>query len=136
MNITEVKILFPYTVREEDKLKAFASIVIDNCFLISHLKVILGQKGLFVAMPSRKLTDHCPSCHYQNNLQAKFCNQCSVKLAENRVTSDEWGRLKLREDTAHPISSSARRYVEDVVLKAYYEELDKQDQDDTVVSVK
>jgi len=54
MNITEVKV-FP--VKDNDKLKAYASIVFDDCFVIRDLRVITGSDGLFVAMPSRKRKD-------------------------------------------------------------------------------
>ncbi len=50
MEITEVKI-FPIN---EDKLKAFATIIFDNCFVVRDLKIIHGNSGLFVAMPSKK----------------------------------------------------------------------------------
>ncbi len=53
MNITEVRI----TLRNEDKLKAFASITCDNCFVVRGLKVINGSDGYFVSMPSRKRKD-------------------------------------------------------------------------------
>jgi len=51
MNITEVRVR---RVASSGKLKAFASITIDNVFVVHDLKIIEGQKGLFVAMPSRK----------------------------------------------------------------------------------
>ncbi len=55
MEITEVKV---YPVRKkDDKLKAFVTIVLDDCFVIRDLKVIHGNSGLFVAMPSRKKSD-------------------------------------------------------------------------------
>ena len=50
MNITQVKV-FPVT---EEKLKAYVSIVIDECFLVSDLKVIQGPNGLFISMPSKR----------------------------------------------------------------------------------
>lgn len=50
MRITEVRV----SVRDDGKLKAFVSITIDGSFVIRGLKVIAGQKGLFVAMPSRR----------------------------------------------------------------------------------
>jgi len=53
MEITEVKV---YPV-EEDKLKAFATIVFDECFIVKDLKVIRGNTGLFVAMPNKKRKD-------------------------------------------------------------------------------
>ncbi len=53
MQITEVKV-FPVN---EERLKAYVTITIDNCFVIRDLKVIRGHEGLFVAMPSRKRKD-------------------------------------------------------------------------------
>ena len=53
MEITEVKV-FPV---EEDKLKAYVTIVLDNCFVVRDLKVISGNAGLFVAMPSKRRKD-------------------------------------------------------------------------------
>jgi stage V sporulation protein G len=50
MNITEVKV---YPV-DQEKLKAYVSIVLDGCFLVSDIKVIAGPAGLFVSMPSKR----------------------------------------------------------------------------------
>jgi stage V sporulation protein G len=50
MNITQVKV-FPV---DEEKLKAYVSIVLDDCFLVSDLKVIQGPNGLFISMPSKR----------------------------------------------------------------------------------
>ncbi|MCS5420811.1 MULTISPECIES: septation regulator SpoVG [Psychrilyobacter] len=54
MNITDVRLR---TVKNENelKLKAYADITLDGSFVIHGLKVIDGQKGMFVAMPSRKM---------------------------------------------------------------------------------
>ncbi len=53
MEITEVRV-FPV---EDEKLKAFVSIILDNCFVISDIKIIHGPKGLFISMPSKKRKD-------------------------------------------------------------------------------
>ncbi len=53
MDITEVKV-FPVN---EDRLKAYVTITLDNCFVVRDLKVINGNNGLFVAMPSKKRKD-------------------------------------------------------------------------------
>ncbi len=53
MNITEVRI----SLRDDAKLKAFASITLDNCFVVRGLKIIEGKSGTFVAMPSRRRKD-------------------------------------------------------------------------------
>lgn len=54
MNITDVRVR---KVAKEGKMKAVASITIDEEFVVHDIKVIEGEKGLFIAMPSRKATD-------------------------------------------------------------------------------
>lgn len=54
MKITEVKV---YPVEHGGRLKAYATIVFDDCFIIRDLKVIEGEKDLFVSMPSRRRKD-------------------------------------------------------------------------------
>jgi stage V sporulation protein G len=53
MKITEVKV-FPVN---EERLKAYVTITIENCFVVRDLKIIKGNEGLFVAMPSKKRKD-------------------------------------------------------------------------------
>jgi len=50
VEITEIKL----TIRNEEKLKGFANITLDNAFVIRGLKIINGTKGLFVSMPSKR----------------------------------------------------------------------------------
>lgn len=52
MNITEVRVRL--VNKEESKLKAVASMTIDNCFVVHDIKVIQGNEGMFISMPSRK----------------------------------------------------------------------------------
>ncbi|MBE8163241.1 MAG: septation regulator SpoVG [Bdellovibrionaceae bacterium] len=54
MNITDIKILLV----NEERLKAYVSIIFDNCFIVKDLKIIQGPSNLFVAMPSKKLKDN------------------------------------------------------------------------------
>lgn len=54
MNITDVR---ARCVAKEGKMKAVVSITIDEEFVVHDIKVIEGEKGLFIAMPSRKATD-------------------------------------------------------------------------------
>lgn len=56
MKITDVRLR---TVKSDNelKLKAYADVTFDECFVIHGLKIIDGQKGMFVAMPSRKMPD-------------------------------------------------------------------------------
>ncbi len=53
MQITDVRV-FPV---DEDKLKAYVTITLDNCFVIRDLKVIHGNTGLFIAMPAKRRKD-------------------------------------------------------------------------------
>ncbi len=52
MNITEVRIRLK--TKEDSKIRAIASITIDECFVVHDIKVIEGNEGFFIAMPSRK----------------------------------------------------------------------------------
>jgi len=54
MKITEVKV---YPAKENGRLKAYATVVFDDCFIVRDLKVIEGEKGLFISMPSRRRKD-------------------------------------------------------------------------------
>lgn len=54
MTITDVRVR---KVSKEGKMKAVVSITVDDEFVIHDIKVIEGEKGLFIAMPSRKATD-------------------------------------------------------------------------------
>ena len=60
MEITEINI-FPV---DEEQLRAFASITIDGALVIRNLKVIRGQKGYFIGMPTKK-TGRGVSCRRQ-----------------------------------------------------------------------
>jgi len=53
MEITNVKV----TLVDDPSLKAIATLTFDGCFVIKGVKVVTGERGLFVAMPSRKLPD-------------------------------------------------------------------------------
>lgn len=54
MNITDIRIR---NVEKAGKMKAVASITIDDAFVVHDIKIIEGDKGLFIAMPSRKASD-------------------------------------------------------------------------------
>ena len=82
MNITDVRLR---RVNTDGKMKAVVSITLDDAFVVHDIKLIEGQNGLFVAMPSRKV-----------------------------------GEGDFR-DIAHPINSSTRNMIQDVIFKAYEE---------------
>lgn len=121
MDITEVRVKL--VEDRGERVRAFCSVTLDGDFVIRDLKIIEGGTGLFVAMPSRKLTDHCPSCRYKNHLRARFCNQCGAALNEERGSRDPEGRVKLHADIAHPINADFRSRLQEAAIQAYHEEV-------------
>ncbi|MHC4624531.1 MAG: septation protein SpoVG family protein [Planctomycetota bacterium] len=126
MEISEVRVKL--VANKDDRLKAFCSITMDNQFVVRDIKVIEGAGGLFVAMPSRKMSDHCDKCGSKNHLRAKFCNNCGATLSENRAKKDLKGRMKLHADIAHPINAECRRRIQEKVIAAFKEEVEKSKQ--------
>ena len=55
MKITDVRVRL--VEKDGSKLKAVASLTIDDCFAVHDIKIIEGNQGLFIAMPSRKTPD-------------------------------------------------------------------------------
>ena len=138
MQLTEVRInLCP---SQQSRLKAFCSLTFDNTFVIRDVKLIEGPEGLFLAMPSRKLCDHCPRCGEKNHLRARFCNGCGARLDDARFMRQQSGngnshgrgvassRLKLHADIAHPINAECRHELEDHVVHAYQQEIERSKQ--------
>ncbi len=123
MKITEVRVKLMNN--KDDRLKAFCSVTLDDEFVIRDIKIIQGGKGFFVAMPSRKMCDHCDNCGGKNHLRAKYCNNCGALLKDNRAKKDFKGRMKLHVDIAHPINVDCRKIFLEQVSNAYKEELEK-----------
>ena len=122
IRITEIRVKL--TDDPRNKLRAYCSVTIDDAFVVRDLKIIEGSKGPFVAMPSRKLSDHCPRCGHKNHMRAHYCNQCGGQLDADRAPRDERGRARLHADLAHPINSQTRIELHKAVVRAYAEELD------------
>ena len=130
MQITEVRVKL--VGRSNERLKAFCSVTFDGDFVIRDVKVIEGTNGLFVAMPSRRITDRCPMCRNKNPLRARFCSECGAHLDESRAPRDGQGRLKLHVDIAHPVNADCRQAIEKAVFEAYEAELQRSRQPDYV----
>jgi len=122
MEITEVYVKL--VSGEGEKLRAFATVILNGCFVVRDIKVINGPGGLFVSMPSRKLTIRCPNCRAKIELTSFYCSQCGCKLPAQvlprRPNSD---RPKLHADIAHPITPDCRKRLEQAVLAEFQLEL-------------
>lgn len=87
MQITEVRV-YPVS-RPDERLLTYATLTFDDAFVVRDLRIIRGNGGLFVAMPSRKRQDGTYS------------------------------------DVAHPLKPDLRKQIEDQVIGAYQNELEK-----------
>jgi stage V sporulation protein G len=87
MEITDVKI-FPVS---EKRVKAYASIVFDDCFIVRDLKVIHGDSKLFVAMPSKKMKDgsYRDTVHPLNNTTRQQIESCVLEAYEREINRKE-----------------------------------------------
>lgn len=125
MKITEVRI-FKKTEEADKKLRAFATITFDDCFVVRDIKIIEGSKGLFVAMPSRRAKEPCPRCRHRNIVRSRYCSQCGSQLdAHVKAVSEresEVARQNEHRDIAHPITVECREYIQKAVLEAYEKE--------------
>jgi stage V sporulation protein G len=87
MKVTEIRV----SLRDDNKLKAFASITLDDCFVIRGLKIIEGAKGVFVAMPSRKRPDgtYQDVAHPINNETRDWMEGLIIKAYEKELANSE-----------------------------------------------
>ncbi|MGB2630006.1 MAG: septation protein SpoVG family protein [Candidatus Omnitrophota bacterium] len=123
MKISEVRV-FPVESKD-GKLKAFATMTFDDWFVVRNVKVIQGNSGLFVAMPSRKAMDSCPKCRFKNVRGSRYCNQCGSGIGRQPAPVDEKTPAE-HMDIAHPIKQECRMYIQEQVLSAYERETKKQ----------
>ena len=93
MNITDVRVR---RVTKEGKMKAVVSITIDEEFVVHDIKVIEGEKGLFIAMPSRKATDgeyrdiaHPINSETREKIQGIILQKYEQVLAEEPVEAEQ-----------------------------------------------
>ncbi len=131
MRLTDIRIKLCDAAQQNSRLKAFCALTFDNTFVIRDVKLIDGNDGPFLAMPSRKLADHCPRCSEKNHLRAKFCNNCGTHLDEDRYLRYQnagHARLKLHADIAHPINADCRDAIERQVVGAFFAEVEKSKQ--------
>jgi len=91
MEVTEVRV-FPV---DEDKLRAYVTITFDDCFVVRDLKVINGNNGLFVAMPSKRRKDGTfkDTAHPLNN-QTREVIELKV-LEEYRKETEEAASINI-----------------------------------------
>ena len=97
MNITDVRVR---KVAKQGKMRAIVSITLDNEFVVHDIKVIEGDKGLFIAMPSKKSSDgeYRDIAHPINSDTRKLLQDTILKAYEE--ASDEVSYVKPMEEEA------------------------------------
>ena len=125
MEITEVRI-FP-TKSNDGRLKAYATMTFDDWFVVRNVKIIQGNDGVFVAMPSRKAVESCGRCGSKNVRGSKFCNECggAIKKREQAVDISDGAKQMDHMDIAHPIKQECREYIQEKVLEAFEDEMNR-----------
>lgn len=107
----------------DGRLRAFVSIVMTGelgSYCVREMKVIEDLSGaLFVAMPSRKLTDRCANCNGKNHLRNRYCCECGVKLPEGRCHRDHNEKPKYHADVFYPIDRGSRHKLQQVIIAEY-----------------
>jgi stage V sporulation protein G len=96
MEITQIRV-FPV---QEEKLKAFVSVIFDDCFVVSDIKIIQGNSGLFISMPSKKRKNGTfrDIAHPLNNeTRRKFEEQIIEKYKEVIAQAGEGTSTPIRE---------------------------------------
>jgi len=93
MEITDIRIK---RVESDNKLKAYVTITFDNCFVVHNLKIIMGQFGRFVAMPSRKTRDgefkdiaHPINSEFRRRIQARILEEFDKGVGELHISGQE-----------------------------------------------
>ncbi|MDR1196026.1 MAG: septation regulator SpoVG [Endomicrobium sp.] len=97
MKITEVRV-FP---KNEERLKAYAAVTFDGCFVVHNLRIVKGEKGLMVCMPSRKKNDgkfkdiaHPVTNSFRNDMEKLVLKAYEEKMKE----IEERAQLKEKEN--------------------------------------
>ncbi len=88
IRITEIRV----SLRDDEKLKAFVTITLEECFVIRGMKIIKGNQGMFVAMPSRRKPDgqYQDICHPINQstreeIEAQILEKYREELENNAL---------------------------------------------------
>ena len=92
MRITDVRVR---KMTQDSKMKAIVSITIDDEFVVHDIKVIEGEKGLFIAMPSKKATDgeyrdiaHPINSNTREKIQSLILEKYEEVMAEDAVADN------------------------------------------------
>ncbi len=86
----------------EERLKAFASVTFDDCFVVRNMKVVEGAKGIFLCMPSRKLQDgtHKDMVHPINQDFRQYLEENVLKAYQEELAKNPQAASAAQEQDA------------------------------------
>lgn len=110
VNVTDVRVR---RINQEGRMKAIVSVTIDDAFVIHDVKVVEGQSGLFVAMPSRKMPDgDYRDIAHPINSEARAVIQKFVLEAYDRALAE--AEVEQELEAQEQLESSSGSPVEDI----------------------
>ena len=120
MELTDVRV----SPVNEEKLKAFVNITIDDCFIVRDLKVINGKNGLFVSMPSRRRKDGTfrDIAHPLNNetremMEQRILSEYEKKLSEVETTISEDPEIESVDDEPEEVVANSEEIEEEAAAE-------------------
>jgi stage V sporulation protein G len=119
MKITYIKIK---KHEGESRLKGIASITFDNCFVVHNIKIIEGDRGIFIAMPSQKN----PKVAFSRSNSETNQENSKENYSDNTNSIKNFPRKYL--DIAHPINSDTRKMIEEEITKTFHQMIDNNEE--------
>lgn len=108
MEITDVRV-FPV---EDEKLRAYVSVVLDRCFMVNDIKVIQGREGLFISMPSRKKRNgefkdvaHPLNQETRRSFEERILSEYRARVEGEAVPPSQGGRESQSDQDQAPVRS-------------------------------
>lgn len=111
IRITEITIRKPQY--PDSRLLAFVTVVFENSFAVSDLRLLQLKDGPFLAMPSKKASAPCEKCKRKNTFDCRYCGKCGELLGF---------RTEEHFDVSFPINNEFRKFMLNSILTKYKEE--------------
>jgi stage V sporulation protein G len=110
IKITEISIRKPQY--PDSRLLAFVTVIFENSFAVTDLRLLQLKDGPFLAMPSKKASTPCGKCKRKNTFDCRYCGKCGQLL-----------EFKEEEhfDVSFPINNDFRKFMLESILSAYRE---------------
>lgn len=116
MKVTRVDI----ELSHDGPVKAYCSVVLDDMLCIRSIRLVQKHDRIIIAMPSKKGQVRCPRCYVKSPYNARFCSDCGLQLPLQEAQP-------FYLDIVFPVTSEMREYLNQEILRVYYETLQNED---------